>query len=90
MFDGCHFNFPNVFRTLSSNARTSFRSAIVSPLKRPCVRAFRFPCGAPDPSAPPCMRQRRLPHSAGARQAPPSRVLAPQRGLARIADVRLR
>jgi hypothetical protein len=35
------------------------------------------------------MRQRFLPRTDGERHAPPTRVLAPHRGLARIASVRL-
>ncbi|MGY4291300.1 hypothetical protein ACVWXO_010566 [Bradyrhizobium sp. LM2.7] len=69
------------------SARTALRSATASLVKRPCLRAFRFPLGAPHLAAPPCIRQRVLPCTAGAQHAPPSRVLAPQRGLARIAAV---
>jgi hypothetical protein len=71
-------------RASASNVRIRFLSAIAPALKRPCLRAFRFAIGAPDPAAPPCMRHRLLPPTAGARQAPPDRVLAPQRGLAII------
>jgi hypothetical protein len=56
-------------------------------VNKPCLRAFRFALGAPDPDAPPCMRQRCLPHTAGERQAPLVRVLAPHRGLASIGSV---
>jgi len=60
------------------------RSAIASLVNRPCLRAFWFAFGAPDPGAPLCMRQRFLPCTAGERHAPPKRVLVPQRGLASI------
>jgi len=63
------------------------RSAIASLVNRPCLRAFWFALGAPDPCAPPCMRQRFLPCTAGERHAPAQRVLAPQRGLASIGPV---
>ena len=84
-----HFKSRSSFRASSSKARICLRSAIASPVKRPCFRAFWLPRGAPDPSAPPCMRQRLLPRTAGAWHVAPQRVLAPQRGLVSI-DVVLR
>ena len=54
---------------------------------RPCLSAFWFPFGAPEPLAPPCMRQRRFPLTAGDAHGVPRRVLAPQRRLAPIARV---
>jgi hypothetical protein len=82
-----HFISPNSFRASPNNIRTCFRSAIASLVNVPCLRAFRFALGAPDPHAPPCMRQRLFPRTAGERQAPPARVWAPQRGLASIGPV---
>jgi len=82
-----HFIPCSNFRASPSKSRTCLRSAIASPVKRPCRRAFWFPLGAPDPGAPPCMRQRRLPRSAGERHDPQQRVFAPQRGLACIGPV---
>ena len=61
----------------------------IDTLRIRAMRALRLPLGGPDPGAPPCMRQRFLPRTAGERQAPPERILAPHRGLARIASVRL-
>ena len=63
------------------------RSAIASLVNRPCLRAFWFALGAPEPRPPPCMRQRFLPCTAGELHAPPERVLAPHRGLASIGPV---
>jgi hypothetical protein len=82
-----YFISSSSFRASSSNASIRRRSAIASAVNRPCLRAFRFARGAPDPVAPPCMRQRLLLCIAGARHAPPIRVLAPQRRLARIGPV---
>jgi hypothetical protein len=53
----------------------------------PCLRAFRFALGAPEPVAPPCMRQRFLSCTAGERHGVPERVPAPHRGLASIGPV---
>ena len=36
-----------------------------SRVRRPCLTAFLFPLGAPDPGAPPCIRHRFLPCTAG-------------------------
>ncbi|OCK62490.1 hypothetical protein LMTR3_05190 [Bradyrhizobium sp. LMTR 3] len=82
-----HFTFSSTLRTSPNSARISLRSAIASLVNRPCLRAFWFALGAPDPCAPPCMRQRFLPLTAGERHAPLQRVLAPQRGLASIGPV---
>jgi hypothetical protein len=82
-----HFISSSSFRASPNNARICLRSAIASPVNRPCLRAFWFALGAPDPGAPPCMRQRFLPRTAGERHAPSERVLAPQRGLASIGPV---
>ena len=67
------------FREPRNNARRCFRSSIASFVKKPCLSAFLFSLGAPDPGAPPCIRQRFLPCTAGDLQEPPFRVLAPQR-----------
>jgi len=82
--NGPSIHLSSILRASSNIARTRLRSAIASPVNRPCLRAFRFPFGAPDPGAPPCMRQRFLPRTAGSRHAPPQRVPAPHRGLFRI------
>ena len=82
-----HFIPSNIFRASPNNARISLRWAIASLVNRPCLRAFRFVLGAPDPGAPPCMRQRLLPCTAGERHEQPERVLAPQRRLASIGPV---
>jgi hypothetical protein len=82
-----HFIPCKNLRASPSNARIFLRSAIAPLVNSPCLRAFPFPLGAPEPAAPPCMRQRVLPCTAGERQAPPERVLAPQRGLASIGPV---
>jgi hypothetical protein len=82
-----HFIFSSSFRASPNNAWICLRSAIASLVNRPCVRAFRFALGAPDPFAPPCMRQRFLPRTAGEQHAPPERVLAPQRRLASIGPI---
>jgi hypothetical protein len=82
-----HFIACNNIRASPSNAPICLRSAIASPVNRPCRRAFWFPLGAPDPGAPPCMRQRLLPRTAGERHDPLARVLAPQRGLASIGPI---
>jgi hypothetical protein len=82
-----HFIACRNLRASPNNACICFRSAIAPLVNRPCLRAFRFPRGAPDPGAPPCMRQRFLPRTAGERHAPPERVLAPHHGLASIARV---
>lgn len=82
-----HFIPSSSLRASPNNARICLRSAIASPVNRPCLRAFRLALGAPDPGAPPCMRQRVLPCTAGARHARAVRVLAPQRGLASIGPV---
>ena len=74
-------------RDCRSNAWTCLRSSNARYVNRPCLNAFRFSCGAPEPGAPPCIRQRFLPATAGDRQEPPERVLAPQRGLASIGPV---
>jgi hypothetical protein len=82
-----HFIASNSLRASPNNACICLRSAIASLLNRPCLRAFRFAFGAPDPGVPPCIRQRLLPCTAGERHAPLVRVLAPQRGLASIGPV---
>jgi hypothetical protein len=82
-----HFISSSSFRASPNSARICLRSAIASLVNSPCLRAFWFAVGAPDPCAPPCMRQRFLPHTAGERQASPERVLAPHRGLASIGPV---
>jgi hypothetical protein len=82
-----HFISSKTFRASPNNASIRLRSAIASLVNRPCLRAFWFDIGAPDPCAPPCMRQRFLPCTAGERHAPAERVLAPQRGLASIGPV---
>ena len=82
-----HFICSSSFLASPNTARICRRSAIASLVNRPCVRAFRFALGAPDPGAPPCMRQRFLPRIAGERHAPPQRTLAPQRELASIGPV---
>jgi len=82
-----HLISSSSFRASTNNSRIRLRSATASLVKRPCLRAFWFALGAPDPGAPPCMRQRFLPRTAGERHAPPQRVLAPQRGLASIGPV---
>ena len=69
----------SVLRACRNSSDVRRRSAILSRVKRPCLTAFLFPSGAPDPGAPPCMRQRRLPLTAGDLQEPPERVRAPQR-----------
>lgn len=79
-----HFIPSNIFLASRNKACICLRSTIASLVNRPCLRAFLFAFGAPDPFAPPCMRQRRLPRTAGARHAPLERVLAPQRGLTSI------
>src|SRR3954469_630418 len=85
-----HFISPSSFHASPNTARICLRSVIASPVNRPCLRAFWFAFGAPDPCALPCMRQRFLPCTAGERHAPPERVLAPQRGLASIGPVLLK
>ena len=85
--EATHFISSSSFRASPNNARISLRSAIASLVNRPCLRAFWFALGAPDPAAPPCMRQRFLPLAAGERHAPPQRVLALQRGLASIGPI---
>ena len=69
-------------------SRVCFRSAMAFFVKRPCLKAFWFSNGAPEPSAPPCKRQRFLPVTAGAAQGLPLRVLAPQRKARCIASLR--
>ncbi len=66
---------------------TCRRRSIASRVYSPCLSAFLFRRGAPDPAAPPCMRQRFLPLTAGDMHGFPDRVLAPQRGLASIGPV---
>jgi hypothetical protein len=68
-------------------ARTCLRSSMAAFLYRPCLSAFSFPLGAPDPGAPPCIRHRRRPRTAGDLQGLSDRVRAPQRGLASIGAV---
>lgn len=75
------------WRDWRNNACTRRRLTFASRVKRPCLRAFLFPSGAPDPGAPPCIRQRRFPLTAGDRQNPPRRFRAPQRGLESIGSV---
>jgi hypothetical protein len=82
-----HFISCSSLRDSFSNASIRRRSAIASLVNIPCLRAFRFALGAPDPGAPPCIRQRFLPDTAGERHETPRRVLAPQRGLASIGPV---
>jgi len=82
-----HGIFRRNFREPRNNARKCFRSSIASFVKKPCLSAFLFSLGAPDPGAPPCIRQRFLPCTAGDLQEPPFRVLAPQRWLANIGTV---
>jgi hypothetical protein len=48
----------SVLRDCRNSSRTRRRSAFLSRVKRPCLSAFLFPSGAPDPGAPPCIRQR--------------------------------
>jgi hypothetical protein len=72
------------FLACRTSSRTRARSAIASPVWRPCLSAFLLPRGAPDPNAPPCMRQRFLPWTDGDLQGLPERVLAPQRRLENI------
>src|SRR5262245_30083652 len=59
-----------------SKPLSRLRFLIASFVSSPCLRAFVFPIGAPDPTAPPCMRQRFLPCTAGDLQGAPERVLA--------------
>jgi hypothetical protein len=75
------------FRDCRNSARTSFRCSMASFVNSPCLSAFLFSFGAPDPGAPPCIRQRFLPPTTGDLQEPPLRVLAPQRWLANIGPV---
>src|ERR1035437_6254157 len=63
-------------RDCRSNAWTCSRSSIACCVNRPCLRAFWFCFGAPEPGAPRCIRQRFLPDTTGDRQEPPKRVLA--------------
>ena len=77
----------SVLRDCRNSSRTRRRSAFLSRVKRPCLSAFLFPRGAPDPGAPPCIRQRLFPLTAGDRQNPPRLFRAPQRGLASIGSV---
>ena len=73
---------------LSINSLLSLISSLIRRLSSfasfvniPCLRAFWFPSGAPEPLAPPCMRQRFFPDTAGDLQGVPARVFAPQRKL---------
>ena len=61
------------------SAAASRRSAVAAAVKRPCLKAFVLPTGAPG-DAPPCIRQRPF-VIAGDRHSIPLLVLAPQRGL---------
>ena len=63
------------------DALSRARRSIAFAVKTPCLTAFLFPKGAPDPLAPPCIRQRKRPETAGARQGVPRRVFALHRGL---------
>ena len=74
-------------RDCRNSSEVRRRSAFLSRVNRPCLSAFLFPSGAPDPGAPPCIRQRRFPLTAGDRQNPPRRFRAPQRGLESIGSV---
>ncbi len=74
-------------RAWRSMACVCRRSSMRSRVYRPCLSAFLFPLGAPDPGAPPCIRQRFLPLTAGELQGFPDRVFAPHRGLERIGPV---
>jgi len=80
----------NFSRNLSAS-RMNFlnapRSSMAFLVKRPCLRAFWLPLGAPLPSAPPCMRHRLLPFTAGDRHGLPLRVFAPHRRLESIGPV---
>jgi hypothetical protein len=82
-----HSIFCSNFRDRLIRARSSVRSSIAVFLYRPCLSAFSFPLGAPDPGAPPCIRHRRRPRTAGDLQGWSDRVRAPQRGLASIGPV---
>jgi hypothetical protein len=48
----------SVLRDCRKSSRIRRRSAFFSRVKRPCLSAFLFPGGAPDPGAPPCIRHR--------------------------------
>jgi hypothetical protein len=71
----CSIN-PFISRTNAANSR---RSAIASAVKRPCLKAWLLPFGAPG-EAPPCIRQRPF-IIAGDWHGVPALVRARQRGL---------
>lgn len=78
---------PRSFSASRMSCRKARRSCMTDRVKRPCLRAFWLPMGAPEPLAPPCMRHRFLPRTAGDRHGLPVRVLAPHRGLESIGPV---
>jgi hypothetical protein len=66
-----HFIRSNSSRVSPNKSRIRRRSMIACVVNSPCLRAFWFSFGAPDPCAPPCMRQRCLSLTAGERHASP-------------------